>query len=69
MDIFFQELGVLGKRLWEVVCEILNCTNYNSEKATPGVCAVCKEVQNNAHLDLIEIDAASRTGVDDMRDL
>ena len=48
----------------------LNCTNYDVEKGeTCNVCSNCVEIQKNSHLDLIEIDAASRTGVDDMREL
>lgn len=68
--IFSGTRGVGKTTLGRLFAKSLNCTNYNSEKGDAcGVCAVCKEVQNNAHLDLIEIDAASRTGVDDMRDL
>ena len=48
----------------------LNCSNYDTESgATCNVCENCKSIHTNSHLDLIEIDAASRTGVDDMREL
>ena len=68
--IFSGTRGVGKTTLGRLFAKSLNCTNYNSEKGDAcGVCTVCEEVQNNAHLDLIEIDAASRTGVDDMRDL
>ena len=34
-----------------------------------GKCATCLEIDNASHLDLIEIDAASRTKVEDTRNL
>jgi len=34
-----------------------------------GECSSCQEIQEGRFVDLIEIDAASRTGVDDMREL
>ncbi len=68
--IFSGTRGVGKTTLGRLFAKALNCTNYDNEKGeTCGVCSVCEEIQKNAHLDLIEIDAASRTGVDDMRDL
>lgn len=34
-----------------------------------GECGVCKAIENNNFIDLIEIDAASNTGVDNIRDI
>ena len=34
-----------------------------------GACRTCKAIHENAFLDLVEVDAASRTGVDDMREM
>lgn len=68
--IFSGTRGVGKTTLGRLFAKSLNCRNYDIEKGeTCNVCSVCKEVQTNSHLDLIEIDAASRTGVDDMRDL
>ncbi len=46
------------------------------EKATPyalgdacGVCEFCKQIENGNFVDLVEIDAASNTGVDNVRDI
>lgn len=53
-----------------ILAKSLNC--LNSEKPTPtpcGTCSVCQEVALGTSLDVIEIDAASNTGVDNIRDL
>lgn len=68
--IFSGTRGVGKTTLGRLFAKALNCKNYDSEKGeTCNVCSVCEEINSNSHLDLIEIDAASRTGVDDMRDL
>jgi len=52
----------------EVAAKCLNCEEGVS--ATPcGRCRACTEIDEGRFLDLIEIDAASRTGVDDTREL
>tara|TARA_Y100000746_G_scaffold147852_1_gene126473 strand:+ start:1494 stop:3065 length:1572 start_codon:yes stop_codon:yes gene_type:complete len=68
--IFSGTRGVGKTTLGRLFAKALNCTNYDVEKGeTCNVCSNCVETQKNSHLDLIEIDAASRTGVDDMREL
>ena len=68
--IFSGTRGVGKTTLGRLFAKSLNCSNYNEENGNPcGVCSNCVEIQKNSHLDLIEIDAASRTGVDDMREL
>ena len=68
--IFSGTRGVGKTTLGRLFAKALNCTNYDVEKGeTCNVCSNCVEIQKNSHLDLIEIDAASRTGVDDMREL
>jgi DNA polymerase-3 subunit gamma/tau len=32
-------------------------------------CSACEEIKNGRHMEFLEVDAASRTGVDDMREL
>ena len=62
--IFSGTRGVGKTTLGRLFAKALNCTNYDNEKGeTCGVCSVCEEIQKNAHLDLIEIDAASRTEI------
>ena len=68
--IFSGTRGVGKTTLGRLFAKALNCSNYDEENGNPcGVCSNCVEIQKNSHLDLIEIDAASRTGVDDMREL
>jgi DNA polymerase-3 subunit gamma/tau len=47
----------------------VNCLNSDPGKRPCNVCDFCKAVNENRFLDLIEIDAASNNGVDDIRDL
>jgi len=46
-----------------------NCLDPDLTKRPCNRCDHCKAVNENRFLDLIEIDAASQTGVDDVRDL
>ena len=60
--------GVGKTTIARILAKCLNCEAGVS--ATPcGVCSVCREVQENRFVDLIEVDAASRTRVDDTREL
>ncbi len=60
--------GVGKTTIARILAKSLNCEQGVS--ATPcGECSVCTEVKENRFIDLIEVDAASRTGVDDTRDL
>ena len=68
--IFAGTRGVGKTTLGRLFAKALNCSNYDLESgSTCNVCPDCESIQKNSHLDLIEIDAASRTGVDDMREL
>jgi DNA polymerase-3 subunit gamma/tau len=51
-----------------LLARCLNCETGITAKPC-GVCGSCREIQEGRFVDLIEIDAASRTGVDDMREL
>ncbi len=53
-----------------ILAKSLNC--LRSTKPTPdpcGACDVCQQVASSSSLDVIEIDAASHTGVDNIREL
>lgn len=53
-----------------ILAKSLNCLNSNKPTAQPcGNCVVCQGVAKGATLDVIEIDAASNTGVDNVREL
>lgn len=47
----------------------LNCEHITKEGDVCGECEYCRAVQNGSLVDLIEIDAASNRGIDDIRDL
>ena len=60
--------GVGKTTIARILAKSLNCEQGIS--ATPcGVCATCQEIDAGRFVDLLEIDAASNTGVGDMRQL
>ncbi len=53
-----------------IFAKSLNCIAATSPTPTPcGICEVCQEITKGNALDVIEIDAASNTGVDSIREL
>ncbi|WP_317134452.1 DNA polymerase III subunit gamma/tau [Leptolyngbya sp. 7M] len=53
-----------------ILAKSLNCLKSAVPTETPcGVCEVCRSIANGSALDVIEIDAASNTGVDNIREL
>lgn len=52
-----------------LLAKAVNCLNEDPAARPCNVCAHCVAVNENRFLDLIEIDAASNTGVEDIRDL
>jgi DNA polymerase-3 subunit gamma/tau len=53
-----------------IVARALNCTATGGPTADPcGVCPDCVAILADRHPDVVEMDAASRTGVDDVREL
>ncbi|MFC3105712.1 DNA polymerase III subunit gamma/tau [Salinisphaera aquimarina] len=63
--------GVGKTTLARIIAKCLNCDNGVSAHPCQGDqgCATCREIDEGRFVDLIEVDAASRTGVDDTRDL
>ena len=51
----------------KIFAEMLNCEDESNKPC--GKCINCKMVQNGSHPDIIEIDAASNNGVDEVRNL
>ena len=51
-----------------LLAKALNCTREDGS-APCGACPACLAIEENRYLDLIEIDAASNNGVDDIREL
>jgi DNA polymerase III subunit gamma/tau len=60
--------GVGKTTIGRLLARCLNCETGVTSKPC-GTCSSCQEIQEGRFVDLIEIDAASRTGVDDMREL
>ncbi len=53
-----------------IFAKTLNCLKLDKEKAEPcNECDNCKQITSGTHMDVIEIDAASHTGVDNIREL
>jgi DNA polymerase III subunit gamma/tau len=52
-----------------LLAKAVNCLNTDMAQRPDNTCDHCKAVNENRFLDLIEIDAASNTSVDDVRDL
>ncbi len=55
--------------LARLLAKAVNCLNEDRAKRPCNECENCKAVNENRFMDLIEIDAASNTSVDDVRDL
>ncbi|HXP89314.1 MAG TPA: DNA polymerase III subunit gamma/tau [Fibrobacteria bacterium] len=52
-----------------ILARMLNCSETDPEKRPCGVCESCLEIEKGSSMDVLEIDAASHTGVDDVREL
>jgi len=52
-----------------IVAKSLNCKNGIENLCTDNMCEHCEAITNSNHLDVLEMDAASRTGIDDVREL
>jgi DNA polymerase-3 subunit gamma/tau len=57
-----------------IIARALNCIGADGTLDGPtaepcGVCENCKAIGEDRHMDVLEMDAASRTGVDDIREL
>lgn len=60
--------GVGKTTIARILAKALNCENLQNSNPC-GECKVCRDLDEGRFLDLIEVDAASRTKVEDTRDL
>ena len=55
-----------------LIAKALNCEKNSDIKincSAENFCPTCKEIINSNHIDILEMDAASKTGIDDIREL
>ncbi len=55
-----------------LIAKSLNCQKNSDNKITCDTekfCSTCEEIVNSNHMDVLEMDAASKTGIDDVREL
>ena len=62
--------GVGKTTIARVFAKCLNCQTGDMPQPEPcNECSACMEIKAGRHIEFLEVDAASRTGVDDMREL
>jgi len=57
-----------------IIAKALNCIGTDGKQTAPtiapcGVCEPCRAIAESRHVDVLEMDAASRTGIDDIREI
>ena len=66
----FTGIRGIGKTTFaRIVAKSLNCENGVDNLCKQNFCNHCESIINSNHIDVLEMDAASKTGVDDVRDL
>jgi len=60
--------GVGKTTIARILAKAINCENLQDFNPC-GICSVCRDLDEGRFMDLIEVDAASRTKVEDTRDL
>ena len=61
--------GVGKTTIARIVAKALNCEKGIENLCKEKMCEHCEAITNSNHIDVLEMDAASKTGVDDVRDL
>ena len=61
--------GIGKTTIARIVAKSLNCLNGIENLCTEKLCENCESIASSSHIDVLEMDAASKTGVDDVRDL
>ena len=61
--------GVGKTTIARIVAKSLNCSKGIEKLCKENLCENCEAISASNHIDVLEMDAASKTGVDDVRDL
>tara|TARA_Y100001936_G_scaffold250273_1_gene302633 strand:+ start:779 stop:2491 length:1713 start_codon:yes stop_codon:yes gene_type:complete len=61
--------GVGKTTIARILAKSLNCLYPKKNNCSDNMCNNCKQISESRHIDVLEMDAASKTGVDDVRDL
>ena len=60
--------GIGKTTIARIIAKNLNCSKLYENNCKDG-CDTCDSIANSSHIDVLEMDAASKTGVDDVREL
>ena len=61
--------GIGKTTIARILAKSLNCSDPNKNDCLNKKCENCIQISESRHIDVLEMDAASKTGVDDVRDL
>ena len=61
--------GIGKTTIARILAKSLNCLDPNKNNCLNKKCENCIQISESRHIDVLEMDAASKTGVDDVRDL
>ena len=61
--------GVGKTTIARILAKALNCADPKKYDCLNNSCINCSQISESRHIDVLEMDAASKTGVDDVRDL
>lgn len=66
--IFSGERGTGKTTFAKIIAKAINCLNWDQIDVCNS-CDVCKSINTNSAIDIVEIDAASKNGINDIREL
>src|SRR3989344_2477493 len=52
-----------------IIAKSINCKNKSPDAGGCGACDICVSIANGSNLDVLEIDAASNRGIEEIREL